>query len=192
MMDGFSPHLSDVGANDNDGHADKGHDIGEVKADSALNKPPPLRAFVWAELPAELRNQIYDLALTSPYPVAIIKGRRLYNFGTLACYKRNTEMIFTLMNDHDSCSHDTCKHKLAPNLLLANKQTYNEGISFLYSNELYFGSRTIMYHFFNHSRRRANANKYVKRLTLPMDQMNYHVSDHIVGMDLDSLTLVQE
>lgn len=108
--------------------------------------PPPIKAptrniFPFLQLPAELRNKIYEEALHSPYPIDL--------WPILPQYKNCKRADYV----QSSISH------LTPNLVLLSRQTYEEGIGILYgSNDFRFTDRggwTILVAFLTHIKRNA-------------------------------------
>lgn len=90
------------------------------------------------DLPAELRNAIYELALTYPEPI------RLRDYEHTARHAvRLTDSKFSRR-----CTKSKNKlPKLIPNLLLLNKAIHAESGSILYQNKFIFFNCTAMWHF---------------------------------------------
>ncbi|KAF4536383.1 Short-chain dehydrogenase reductase sdr protein [Lasiodiplodia theobromae] len=87
----------------------------------------------WADLPGELRNQIYELCLvpsTSPIGVRSVERKGMKN--------RLKWMEMRRQSPTDSRWPELRKLRPTLNLLRINKATYAEGSTYLYSNEFYF------------------------------------------------------
>jgi hypothetical protein len=85
-------------------------------------------------LPAELRNRIYDLALTSIKRIVLTSGIRKHNPRHLAYRVRSKK----LKED---------KELLTPGILCVNKQIYHEALPVLYNQPLEFQDAASLFYF---------------------------------------------
>ncbi|KAK0642500.1 hypothetical protein DIS24_g8976 [Lasiodiplodia hormozganensis] len=88
--------------------------------------------FRFADLPAELRNEIYNLSLKTDFPIALCTFDSLIN--------GEHKLMQRLYSDGR-------KAGLTPNLLLLNKATYVEAGAILYSNHFCFHSPKALFVF---------------------------------------------
>lgn len=86
------------------------------------------------KLPAELRNRIYNLALTSSKRIVLISSIRKYNRRHLAYRVRSKK----LKQD---------KELLTASILRVNKQIYHEALPVLYNQPLELGDTAALYYF---------------------------------------------
>ncbi|KAL1627723.1 hypothetical protein SLS56_006172 [Neofusicoccum ribis] len=86
-------------------------------------------AFRWNDLSGEIKNRIYDYALTEAKPIRL----HVDLDGTVNPIFRDDDPI---------------RRAIVPNLLLINKQTYSEGAPLLYHNHLSFCDPETLYYFF--------------------------------------------
>ncbi|KAK0642482.1 hypothetical protein DIS24_g8974 [Lasiodiplodia hormozganensis] len=99
---------------------------GMTKAEPAHTESNGRRTRGWADLPGELRNQIYELCLApSPFPIAVrsvedTENKSKLQWTSAPTYPRNKHLRPTV------------------NLLLINKATYAECNTYLYLNHFYF------------------------------------------------------
>lgn len=125
------------------------------KPKARTTKPLPKRKiFPFLDLPAEIRNTIYNYALYDPSGINFVgtyqKKRRVaarvsaeYASNASGRYysptsKRVVEDVLDADGDHTS---------LVPSLLAVNKQIYSEGIDILYGNQLTFIDSFALYSF---------------------------------------------
>lgn len=107
-------------------HANK--DKSNGAAASQVSQPTAKsNAFNWAGLPAELRNQIYDLCLVSKECITISVSWNRHN---------SISMTSRIIGRQASTFN--------PNLLMVNKSTYADGCALLYRNNLRFRSSYSM------------------------------------------------
>ncbi|KAH7025519.1 hypothetical protein B0J12DRAFT_790213 [Macrophomina phaseolina] len=128
----------------------------EKKADVAA-KSANRSFFRWADLPSELKNLVYALALTSDEPVRIsshdLKERTgvdgLDALDTHLNRHQNDRKEHANFRIHRACeAADMPAHRpLIPNLLLANRQTLEQGRPLLYGNDLLFETLAAFYTF---------------------------------------------
>lgn len=105
----------------------------KTEADPARISSNKRRTCGWADLPGELRNQIYELCLvpsTSPIAVRPVERKGMKN--------RLKWMEMRRQSPTDSTWPELRKLRPTLNLLRINKATYAEGSTYLYSNEFYF------------------------------------------------------
>lgn len=79
-----------------------------------------------------------------------------------------------------------CEHRLAPNLLLGSRKTYDEGLQFLYGrNEFDFVGGALRGFL---DRRRPGVNVLVKRIALDLPAVHWATFLDAIGLELDGLT----
>lgn len=122
------------------------------KPKAQTTKPLPKRKiFPFLDLPAEIRNTIYDYVLYEPSGInfvgtyrkmrrvaARISAEYLLNAGGRIYSPMSQQAIDNANGDHIP---------LVPSLLAVNKQIYNEGIDILYGNQLIFADSLALYSF---------------------------------------------
>ncbi|KAL1616601.1 hypothetical protein SLS54_008336 [Diplodia seriata] len=140
--------------------------------------------FRWADLPAELRNKIYELTLTATAPIAIeavkIPGSdslRLQHqrpeeppFRPGHLLRRGTKFLGDVpaYNRHLTYhSAPTYTLSLAPALLLLNKTTYLEAGPILHANHLHFAQPVAFAVYIDRLSPRARA--WLKEVTLGLE-----------------------
>lgn len=124
------------------------------KRKAVAPKPlPKTKIFPFLELPGEIKNMIYSYALIDPTGINLV--------GTFKHRRRTVERVSGEL--HNNISHgnnwsaarlnDGLRGRyevpatLAPSLLLANKQIYQEARDILYSNQFVFGDSFALYNF---------------------------------------------
>jgi hypothetical protein len=123
-----------------------------------LSKPLPKRKiFPFNSLPAELKNTIYNHALTDPNGVFLISKlkhyrrivkRDVFNGTNYGHYGRRRYAQPQPASDSDSDSASVTLPTLVPNLLVLNHQIYSEAQPILYgSNEFILEDTTALYRF---------------------------------------------
>ena len=119
------------------------------------SKPEAQKCFRFLDLPPELRDIIYEMALTDTNGVSMVsmlKGQRrtvrrgaVYDSGQ---YTNNhpwrRRRRYLKSGSQESAPKEA---SLFPSLLAVNKQIYSEGVNYLYGQELYFGDMTALHHF---------------------------------------------
>ncbi|KAK0642498.1 hypothetical protein DIS24_g8973 [Lasiodiplodia hormozganensis] len=113
-------------AADNDNEHD---DHSTTKAGSTPTSSNQRNIFRWADLPAELREKIYELSLAR-HAIA------------LRAEVRNGKNVISLQR-----LEDEQRHGLTPSLLLINRATYAEGGPVLYGNHFYLHDSMALYVF---------------------------------------------
>lgn len=100
------------------------------------------------KLPPELRDYIYELALTNDGGLKLVSKTKAYrrtiargvihNDGENGYYRRRNRWGWTQTNDNedDSSEEEPAYNSLAPNLLAVNKQIHSEAIGYLYQQPI--------------------------------------------------------
>lgn len=102
-----------------------------------VTKPEEPKPFRFMDLPAELRNAIYDFALSRPYPLRLSHATRQGRHTVLS------EIPYTWPVQKVGNG----KTNLVPNLLLLNKAVRAESGPILYQNEFTFKDYKAIWHF---------------------------------------------
>ncbi|KAK4503210.1 hypothetical protein PRZ48_006638 [Zasmidium cellare] len=119
-------------------------------------------AFRFLDLPAELRDEIYDLALTEPDGITLVaktkKFRRIVTRGPITTQdddyyyglQRRRRYYWGYRNDGNNSQTTVIgqpTRQLVPNLLAVNKQIRDEASSILYKQEIVLESTTALHIF---------------------------------------------
>lgn len=133
-----------------------------TKAAIVSNKPlPKKRIFPFDLLPAEIKNQIYELVLVSPDPIFLVSKikalRRILvrdvmtDLNASGARRRSGMRSYwqrTLLPSSDGASTPAKLMSMVPNLMLLNKQIYAETQPLLYSaNEFMLEDTTALHTF---------------------------------------------
>ncbi|KAF2756291.1 hypothetical protein EJ05DRAFT_478299 [Pseudovirgaria hyperparasitica] len=94
------------------------------------------RFFRFLDLPPELRNHIYEIALSDTQPVSLCEGWKKY---------RRIARRQHVRSYHETIATST--NSFVPALLALNKQIHVEAVAVLYSNEFVFADTQAMYNF---------------------------------------------
>ncbi|EOD49551.1 hypothetical protein UCRNP2_3687 [Neofusicoccum parvum UCRNP2] len=87
------------------------------------------KIFPWTELPGELRNTVYEIALTATEPIHL--QNRIINGKRVICPDKSFHGCLTLITK----------------VLLLNKATFSEAAPILYENDFVFADSMAFYHF---------------------------------------------
>nr|OQO23779.1 hypothetical protein B0A51_06728 [Rachicladosporium sp. CCFEE 5018] len=124
---------------------------------STPRKVAEAKPFRFLDLPAELRDMIYELALTDTHGISLVPrlkaGRRTatrsmvygedaYNNNYGYWRRRRARYL-----KRDAQEEAPKENDLSPALLLANKQIYSEGINFLYNQDFIFDDTVTLFQF---------------------------------------------
>lgn len=105
------------------------------------------KTFPFLSLPAELRDQIYELALTNSDGITVVArtkaGRRTVRRGMIVNTKRHLRGFFNI-NSIEVPKQD---NKLSPRLLEVNKQIRSEGVGWLYKQPIILESTMALHSF---------------------------------------------
>ncbi|KAF2627379.1 hypothetical protein BU25DRAFT_341505, partial [Macroventuria anomochaeta] len=111
---------------------------------------PKRKIFPFLQLPAEIRNMIYNYALTDPSGIKFVAVQR----NKRRCVERVSNKTFDSVGTGSYYqSHrinddaDEQPTSLVPSLLAVNKQIHQEGCDILYGNELVFADTIALYAF---------------------------------------------
>jgi hypothetical protein len=120
---------------------------------------PKRKIFQFLELPAEIRNIIYNYTLSDPSGINFISTYRHkrravtrmpveYTETTNGTRRQIHEYVAdSTRNDDNNNNRVDPVAPLVPSLLAVNKQIYKEGIDILYSNEFVFADSCALYTF---------------------------------------------
>ena len=117
------------------------------------SKPRPQKPFRFVDLPAELRDVIYEMALTDQGNIFIVGGTRVFRRIARRCqspkeYPNSRDGHFRRFN-HDPCAgmrqHD--RVALSPNLLAVSHQIHNEATGYLYNQPIVVLNTRTLYDF---------------------------------------------
>ena len=111
------------------------------------------KPFLFLSLPPELRDYIYELALTDSEGLAVVsktKAQRrtvtrgiIYDSGgDVYCYRNRRSRRVSVCGDHTQLHNP-----LVPNLLAVNKQIHAEGVGYLYKQQILLEDTTALHTF---------------------------------------------
>ena len=104
--------------------------------------------FDFLALPPEIRNVIYELALTGPQGVLLGPVTKNHRQVVGRVYPRTAEPVFRSRGlSQDFCDSITHKVDLVPNLLAVNRQVHAEAAGYLYQQRLHFLDSRALYAF---------------------------------------------
>jgi hypothetical protein len=126
-------------------------------------KPPRVKRFRFLDLPAELRDEIYDLALVEPNGLTLVAQtknlRKSVRRGTISIEEtehynglRRKYGYFSWYRPRDASdssfsSLGEATRQLVPKLLAVNKQIREEGSTVLYKQEIIMQDASALHHF---------------------------------------------
>ena len=135
----------------------------ETKLTPKKNKKDSQKPFPFLSLPAELRDQIYELAFCEPNGLTLVSATKSYRrivcrgdifspdedhyYGRRRRGKYRGRYRISGQSQSQSTEDEISKRQLVPNLLAVNKQIHAEGINFLYGQEIVLDDTMTLHQF---------------------------------------------